>query len=213
MVRGILVPVKLSRIVGAMLLAITPLAATERNPEIDLFLGFRSGASFSATSVRGAGAEADPALSWGVSVGWWVRPDGWFEVLFDRQTLEFDAGTSARSLPFDLTVDYLQFGAGYEPPRKGLEPYVTVALGLDRFAADRGSVSRPTGISGSVGGGFKAPIGAKALFRLEARAWASIASGSVEVACGPGCSIDLSGDAWWQIGVRAAFAFCPKGGR
>lgn len=192
---------------------VTPLAAAERNPEIALFLGYRNGVSLDPTSSRGAGVEAAAAPSWGLSVGWWVRPDGWFEVLFDRQTLEFEPGTNSEVRRFDINVDHLQFGGGYEPPRDGLKPYVTLALGLSRYGSDSGSVSRSAGVSGSIGGGFKVPMGNKALFRLEARGWAILASGSAEVSCGPGCSFTFSGNAWGQIGIRAAVVFCPEGTR
>ena len=67
------------------------------------------------------------------------------------------------------------------------------------------------GLSGSIGGGFKVPLGRKASFRLEARGWAAFTGSSAAVVCGPGCSFGFSGEGWWQIGVRAAISFCPHG--
>ena len=78
---------RLMRILGASVLAVTSIAAAERNVEIAPSLGFRSGASLDSTTAGIASAEADAAPSWGLSVGWRVRPDGWLEVLFDHQTL------------------------------------------------------------------------------------------------------------------------------
>jgi hypothetical protein len=197
--------VNLLRIVAVTTLAVTPLAAADRHPEYALSLGFRNGASIDSSSSGGGRNEADPAASFGASVGWWVRPDGWFEVLFDRQVLAFDT--------FDMKVDFLQFGAGYEPPREGLKPYVTAGFGLSRYGADPGTVSDSTGLSASIGGGFKVPMGRKALFRLEVRGWSGITSSSAAVVCGEGCTVGFGGSGWWQLGVRAAIAFCPEGRR
>lgn len=91
--------------------------------------------------------------------------------------LEFDG--------FDMKVDFLQFAAGYEPPREGSRPYVTVGFGLSRYGADPGSVSASTGMSGSIGGGVKVPMGRRALFRLEARGWAGVTDSSAAIAWCP----------------------------
>ena len=204
---------RLMRILGASVLAVTSIAAAERNVEIAPSLGFRSGASLDSTTAGIASAEADAAPSWGLSVGWRVRPDGWLEVLFDHQTLEFNQSGGSDPHRFDVGVDYLQVGGGYEPPREGMRPYVTAAVGLGWFGSDPGSVSESAGLSGSIGGGFKVPVGRKVLFRLEARAWAMLTSGALAVDCGPGCRFSLSGEGFWQFGVRAAVAFCPSGTR
>jgi len=204
---------RLMRILVASVLAVTSIAAAERDVEIAPSLGFRSGASLDSSTAGIASAEADAALSWGLSVGWKVRPDGWLEVLFDHETLEFRQSTGSDPHRFDVGVDYLQVGGGYEPPREGMRPYVTAAVGLGWFGSDPGSVSESTGLSGSIGGGFKVPVGKKVLFRLEARAWALLTSGALAVDCGPGCRFSLSGEGFWQVGARAAVAFCPSGAR
>jgi len=126
-----------------------------------------------------------------------------------RLSLLTDAGDVRTFDLFDLDVDYLQIGGGYEPPRQGVRPYVTVAAGLGRFGADPGHVDDSTGLSGSIGGGFKLPLSKKTLFRLEARGWAMVTSSSTAVVCGPGCSVSFSGEGWWQFGVRAAFSYLP----
>ncbi len=204
---------RLMPVLAATLLAVTSVAAAERDAEFAPWLGFRSGASLDSTTAGVASAEADAAWSLGLSAGWKVRPDGWLEVLFDHQTLEFDQGSGADARRFDVEVDYLQVGGGYEPPRAGTRPYVTAGLGLAWFGSDPGSVSDSMGLSGSIGGGFKVPIGRKALFRLEARAWAVLTSGTLAVDCGPGCRFSLGGEGFWQVGLRAAVAFRPWASR
>jgi hypothetical protein len=86
---------------------------------------------------------------------------------------------------------------------------VTVSAGLTNYSSDPGQVEDSLGLSGSVGGGFKAPLGKRALFRLEARGWATLTSGSASIVCGPGCSFSFGGSGWWQLGLRAAVAFIP----
>lgn len=171
------------------------LAAAEPGPEITAFLGYREGASLPAI-------DADAAPSLGLGVAWWVRQDAWLEVFYDRQTLDFG--------PFDLHVDYLQLGGAYEPPGEGLRPYVTVAAGLSWYDASPGSVDESLGLSGSIGAGFRVPLSPRFSFRLEARGWGILASGSTAVVCGPGCAFAFSGEGWWQIGARAAIAYRPS---
>jgi hypothetical protein len=204
---------KPARFLGTMALAVTSLAAAERNIEIAPAVGYRNGASLDSNASGSAGADASASPSWGLSVGWWTRPDGWLEVLFDRQTLEFEPTASSQARRFDIVVDYLQFGGGYEPRRERVRPYVTASVGLNRFGSIPGPESETTGLSASIGGGFKAPLGRKVLFRLEARGWAVLTSGSATIVCGPGCSFTLNGSGWWQVGLRAAVAFCPGGTR
>jgi len=188
-----------------------PALAVERDVEIAPFIGLRSGLTLDPESTGADDAEADPSASWGLSVGWRVRPDGWLEVLFDRQTLDFSGGTSSGTRRFGVDVNTLQFGGGWEPPRRGARPYVTVAVGLDQVGADSGSVSHSVGLSTSIGAGVKVPLGRRAHLRLEARGWGTVTDSTVEVACGPGCSFSYSGTGWWQFGVRAAVAFLPGG--
>ena len=49
---------------------------------------------------------------------------------------------------------------------------------------DAWEVNNGLGASGSLGGGFKVPIGKRVAFRLELRGYATISSTAVSVACG-----------------------------
>jgi len=205
--------VRLAQILAAAALAVAPVVAADRHAELAAAFGLRSGASLDSDTPGIAGAEAGASVSWGLSAGWRARPDGWLEVLLDHQTLAFSQTRGTGSHRFDFGVDYLQLGGGYEPPAKGTRRYVTIAAGLGFLGAESGSLSRAAGLSGSLGAGFKVPVGDKTLLRLEARGWAILTGGAVDVACGPGCRLSLGGSGFWQLGVRAAIAYCPSGSR
>jgi hypothetical protein len=170
-------------------------------------LGTRGGAELSADVSGSEPAEADPSLSYGLAVDFGLSRETWLEALFERQTLEFSAdpalfGTSE----FDVHIDYLQVGSAYGPDREGLRPYITAALGLTFFSASGASVEDSTDLSGSLGGGFQAPLGRRVAFRLEGRGYASLTGGELAVVCGPGCVARFSGGGWWQLGLRTGLA-------
>ena len=177
---------------ASLLLAAGVPAAANPRPDLTVFLGYRSGASLEEV-------EADPAPSYGLSFGWWVREDGWFEALLERQTLDFGL--------FDLHLDTLQLGGGYEPARPGVRPYVTVAVGVAWYGADPGTVNDSLGLAGSVAAGAKVPLGDRTFLRFEARGYASFSSSSAAVVCGPGCTVAFGGEGFGQFGVRAGFGY------
>ena len=177
-------------------------------------LGVREGVTLASDGTVVVRSAADPSPSWGLSAAWFVRPDGWLEVLFDRQTLEFRGESSAAvEDDFDVVVDYVQLGGGYEPRRRGASPYVAVALGLTHYEADPAAVSESVAFSGSIAGGVKIPMGRRALFRIEGRGWGTFTETDVAIRCGPGCQVDLRSQGWGQVGVRAGVALLLGKGR
>jgi len=193
----------------AIAAAAAPYAATaEPRFELTPGVGVRGGLVLEADDPLDLRSEANPAGSWGLSLAWFVRSDGWLEVLFDRHRLRFRGdGSGAVEDDFDLEVDYLQLGGGYQPRRRGARPYVTVAVGVTRQHAYPGSTSQSVVPSGSIGGGVKLPMGRRALLRLEGRAWGTFTETEVSVACGAGCRVDLRGTGWGQLGLNAGLSF------
>jgi hypothetical protein len=175
-----------------------PASAAPRAVELLPLVGVRGGADLEADMPAVRPATAGPSPSFGLAVDWFVRPDAWFEVLADHQTLEFSA--------FDFAVDYLQFGGGYGPPEGRVRPYVTAGVGLTRYGASSGEVASTIGASGSIGGGLKVPIRQRLSFRFEVRGYATATDASVSVACGPGCVVQFGANGWYQLAATVGLA-------
>jgi hypothetical protein len=176
--------------------------------DLTAYVGARNGADLSASTTGFAPATAPASASFGLGVSWFVRPDGWLEVFYDRQTLRFEADPSVFGTGrFDLDVDYLEFGGGYQPAEGHVRPYVTAAVGASRYGASSGQVQHSVGFAGSLGGGFTVPLGRKAAFRLELRGFATLTDAAIAATCGAGCSVTFAGSGWYQIAARAGVAF------
>jgi hypothetical protein len=190
------------------ILALAALAAApcraEHVVELVPAIGVRNGVTLSPDASGVGKVEAGMSGTIGFGVNVQVKPDGWFESFVDHQSLTFDgAGTD----PFDVAVDYLQFGGRYQPGEGSIHPFVSAALGFTRFGSHPGDVGNSVGVSGSLAGGFQVPIGRSAAFHFEARGYATLDNAAISAVCGPGCFITFHGDGWYQFAARAGFAF------
>jgi hypothetical protein len=185
-----------------------PAAAADLPVELIPLVGVRSGINLEAGPPGYAPAEASPSLAYGLEVDAYLRPDAWFEAFIERQTLSFSADPAVFGTDrFDMNVDYLQFGGGYEPSQgKVVRPFVSCALGLTHYDADTGTVDNELGFSGSIGGGFKAKISDRLKFKFEALAYATINDAALSVSCGPGCFVQFSSGGWYQFEARVGLA-------
>lgn len=204
----------LRRLPGPLVLVVVPLfvgalpvAAADRAVDLVPMIGIRSGASLAADQPGYASAEASPSFCYGVDVDVYIRPDAWFEAFIDRQTLSFTADPAVFGAGhFDMNVDYLQFGGGYEIHPGAVRPFVSAALGLTRYGADAGTVDHTIGFSGSVGGGFKAAMGKHLAFKFEVLGYATVNDAALSVTCGPGCFVNFASSGWYQMSARAGLA-------
>jgi hypothetical protein len=196
-----------SLLLAAMTVAASPAAAGPHPVFLIPLVGARGGANLEADAPGVPPAKAGASVSFGLAVDVFVKPDGWFEAFLDHQTLAFnsDPGAFGRT-SFDMAVDYLQFGGGYQPQEGRVRPFVTAALGLTRYGANPGQVGSAIGASGSLGGGFDVPIGQRLSFRFEARGYATIGDAAVSVTCGPGCFVQFGANGWYQVAARVGLA-------
>jgi hypothetical protein len=198
------------RAVFAFALACTvarPAAAGGHALELVPMIGVRGGVTMDPDQPGFAPAEASPAISFGLGLDVYLRPDAWFEAFIERQTLSFTADPDVFGVSgFDMNIDYLQFGGGYEPREGRVRPFVSAALGLTRYGADVGTVDKAVGLSGSVGGGFKAAMGERLAFKLEVLGYATVNAAALSVSCGAGCFVQFSSSGWYQLAARAGLA-------
>jgi hypothetical protein len=191
----------------AAALLVRPAIAGQHPVDLIPLIGVRGGENLEADVPAVPPASASPSVSFGLAVDVFVRPDAWFEVFLDHQTLHFTSDASAFGTSgFDFAVDYLQFGGGYGPPEGRVQPYVTAAVGLTRYGANVGEVGSALGFSGSLGGGMKVPIGKRVALRFEVRGYATTTDAAVSVTCGPGCFVLFSANGWYQIGGTVGLA-------
>jgi hypothetical protein len=184
-----------------------PSAAAQNPVELIPLIGVRGGADLEADVPGVPPATASPSVSFGLAVDWFVRPDAWFEVLVDHQTLEFSSDPSSFGTSgFDFAVDYLQFGGGYGPAEGRVQPYVTAGVGLTRYGASSGDVGSTIGVSGSLGGGLRVPIAKGLALRFEARGYATTTDAAVSVTCGAGCFVQFSANGWFQLAGTVGLA-------
>jgi len=170
-------------------------------------IGVRGGATMDPDRPGFGPVEADPSMTFGLDLDVYVRPDAWFEAFIDRQTLRFKPQSNLSGVSgFDMNIDYLQFGGGYEPREGSVRPFVSAALGLTHYGADVGAVDNTIGVSGSIGGGFKAAMGKRLAFKFEVLGYATINDAALSVACGPGCIVGFTAGGWYQFAARAGLA-------
>jgi hypothetical protein len=192
---------------AAVRLAAAPAGAAGHPVDLVPMIGVRGGATLDPDQPGLAPAEASPSMSYGLDVDVYVRPDAWFEAFLDRQTLSFTADPAVFGAGrFDMNVDYLQFGGGYEPSQGKVRPFVSCALGLTRYGADVGTVDHTLGFSGSLGGGFKAAMGKRLAFKFEILGYGTVNDAALSVSCGPGCLVQFASSGWFQLAARAGLA-------
>ncbi len=191
----------------ASLLGVLPAQAADSAIELTPILGLRDGATLDPGSPGAGESDADAAASFGLVLDFALRADARIEIAAERQRLTFEGDAAASAAgEFDVNVDYLQAGTVYEPQGKRRRPFVGFALGLTRLDADGASVSDSVGLSASTGGGVKIPLGRRLALRLEARGYAAFHDTAVRVECGPGCTVELESEGWFQLAGRVGLA-------
>lgn len=182
-------------------------SSTDSRFELIPLVGGRGGATLHADQPAVAPAEAPASLSFGLGLDVWLHPDARLEASWDRQTLRFDADAAifGRS-HFDMNVDYLQVGGAYQPGTGTVRGFVSCAVGLTFYGSDVGPVEHTVGLSGSIGGGFEAPLSKRLAFKFHVLGYATVNDAALAVSCGPGCQVQFASSGWYQIQARAGLA-------
>jgi hypothetical protein len=196
-----------------LLLATSPTSAREF--ELTPLAGYRWGGQVDG----GDSADLEGSAAPGLSFGWRLRTETWFEIVWSHQESEFAlAPFSAPGQTFGIDVDYLHFAGVYRPERPDgrPEPFVTFSAGLTHLDAEEPGFGRDEGLSLAIGGGTTFPLGANVGLRLAARAWFTLVDTQFSGLCGgTACSFELSGDGAAQADVTLGIVFrlgSPAGG-
>jgi hypothetical protein len=189
--------------------------ADNRRFEVALFGGYRIGGDFDVEDEQGVelrSADLEEDVNWGVDLAYYRDRNAYYELLFSRQTTQFDDNDPALG-GVDLTTDYYHFGGTLlfdsEP---WIRPYLSLTIGLTRFDADGfGSEYK---FSGSLGAGLRLPASERLSFVFGLRGYGTLIDSDTELFCVSGggqgsCLVRTSGDIFFQgeatVGVALRF--------
>jgi hypothetical protein len=198
-----------------VLMFASPASADNRRFEVMPFGGYRVGGDFDVEDEQGVelrSADLDEDVSWGIELAYYRDRNAYYELLFSRQTSQFDDNDPALG-GVDLTTDYIQFGGTLlfdsEP---WILPYLSLTIGLTRFDADGfGSEYK---FSGSLGTGLRLPVNDRLSFVAGIRGYGTLIDSDTELFCVSGggqgsCVVRTSGDIFFQgeatVGVALRF--------
>jgi hypothetical protein len=180
--------------------------------EVTSFGGYRIGGEFDLEDDQGApldDAELDESFSWGLGLGVYRDAFGYYELLYARQSTEFDSRIPDVG-DVDITTEYYQFGGtllfDYEP---WLLPYLSLTIGLTRFDAD--GFGSEWEFSGTLGFGARVPVSNRLSLMFGVRGYATLIESDSELFCvssgGATCVVRTSGDVVYQGEALAGLAF------
>lgn len=182
--------------------------------EITPFAGYRIAGDMD-TGLEGEGVHSgniEDGGSWGVGVGLYRDPDGFYELLYSRR----DAGLDAPDTDLegtDIRIEYLHLGGTLLLPQPaGYTGYVSVTLGLTRLEANSGGFDSEHKFSASLGVGFRFPLTANLQATFGARGYMTLVDSDTGLVCvsaggDAGCLLRASGSTFWEAEFSAGLAF------
>ena len=176
------------------------------NWEITPFVGYTMGGEFEDPTDE-SDRDLDAATSYGLIVDaaaeWWRH----YEMIYARQGTKVDGFE-----PFDLDVEYLQFGGTVMYPdteATHVIPYFGMTVGAARFSPDGAGLDDETKFAFTVGGGLRVPITDRFGVRLDLRAFATVLSSDSEIFCvssgGATCRVKVKSDLFMQYAANLGF--------
>ena len=198
---------------AALCLSLPAQAADEKeynNFEITPFVGYLAGGEFedpTDSSDRDLDAGTDFGIIMDAAADWWRH----YEMLYLRQSTTLDGVE-----PFDLDVEYLQFGGTVSYPDTEYThviPYFGMTVGAARFSPDAAGLNDETKFAFTIGGGLRIPINERFGVRLDLRAFGTVLESDSEFFCvsssGLTCRVQVKSDIFFQysanLGVTIGF--------
>jgi hypothetical protein len=198
---------------AALCLSLPAQAADEpeyNNFEFTPFVGHMAGGEFedpTDSSDRDLDAGTDFGIIIDAATDWWRH----YEMLYVRQSTKVDGFD-----PFDLDVEYLQFGGSVSYPDAEYThviPYIGMTVGAARFSPDGTGLNDETKFAATLGGGLRIPITKTFGVRLDLRVFGTVLESDSEIFCvssgGATCRIKVKSDFFLQyaanLGVSIGF--------
>jgi len=191
------------RLVGALLLLVSPVAAAAQTAELTPFAAYRVGGEFVNYSVNDNAAYGGIL---GVDLSRGVGPGVGLEFLYSHQSTEVTTDLPGLTPRADMKID--QWGLmGFREAMKGqspARPYGEVGIGLTHlYTEGNGSSTRVNALFGL---GVKVFPNPRIGLNLATRGYlAFVSSGSGGFYCGTGggCSVGFSGSLFFQADLMA----------
>jgi opacity protein-like surface antigen len=187
-----------SVVAAAVLCLASPARAQEQREynqfEFTPFLGQMAGGEFedpTDDSDRDLDADTDFGIFVDAATDWWRH----YEMLYVSQSTRVKGVT-----PFDLDVQYLQFGGivAYPDSSHRVIPYFGMTVGASRFSPDGSGLDDETKFAFTIGGGVRVPINDHFGVRLDLRAFGTVLDSESDLFCvsdgGLTCRIKAKGD-------------------
>ena len=198
---------------ATLVLSLPAQAADEpkyNNFEITPFVGYLAGGEFEDpvdNSSRDLDAGTDFGIIMDAAADWWRH----YEMIYVRNSTTVDGVT-----PFDMDVEYLQFGGTVSYPDAEYThviPYFGMTIGAARFSPDGSGLDDETKFAATIGGGLRIPINKRFGVRLDLRAFGTVLNSESDIFCvssaGLTCRIKAKGDFFLQyaanLGVTIGF--------
>lgn len=180
------------------------------NFEITPFVGYLAGGEFEDpvdNSTRDLDAGSDFGIIMDAAADWWRH----YEMLYLRQSTTVDGVE-----PFDMDVEYLQFGGTVSYPDAEYThviPYFGMTIGAARFSPDGSGLDDETKFAATMGGGLRIPINKRFGVRLDLRVFGTVLDSESDIFCvssaGLTCRVKAKGDFFVQyaanLGVTIGF--------
>jgi hypothetical protein len=187
-------------------------AVADRAPfELTPFAAYRMGGEFQSGSDTAASDVRD-GNGFGLGAGWYRDQESYYELLYSRRTAGLDDADPALG-GVDVNIEYLHFGGTLLfPQSRGGSSWVSATVGLTRLGASSGNYSSERKFSGSIGGGYRIPLGTNLDVVLGLRAYLTLVDSDSQFVCtsidGVGrCLIRVSSSSFWELEGLAGLSF------